>query len=140
MRYARPSRGSGALELVRLAPRDPRQALPLAAAARLGVVAHLPLVTRALLATELARTGGVAAAHRLLDAEPQLRRIADALIEPPWDLSSVDADLDLRAVVTFARARRDSAPERRARLYEDARRRDVLKADVSTAVFAWPPP
>jgi hypothetical protein len=31
-------------------------------------------------------------------------------------------------------------PERRAAQIDEARRRDVLRGDVSTAAVAWPPP
>lgn len=97
-----------------------------------------------LFAGELGRRGDIQSAGRLLDhltdlsidrATLKARVLTSGSAVDPDDL-----DLEYQAALALIAGRRATSPAERARLYQAARRDDILRGSVTLALEHWPPP
>ncbi len=123
---------------------DPAAALAAAARADVRALSKLEEEVAVLLAAEAARRGDDRLAVRLAEASGQIEAPGRAVVafvkgEEPEEL--VDVAWEIRAPLLFARARAAEAAGKDARrLYEAARKADVLRGAVATAMAGWPKP
>ncbi|HEX2571477.1 MAG TPA: tetratricopeptide repeat protein [Polyangia bacterium] len=132
------------LDLECAAWRDLDRALAMVRKAPTELVNQLDSSVVLLLAGELARRGDMQAAGRLLDHLTDLSLDRAALkahvVASGKPVDPDDLDLEYQAALALIAGRRVASPAERARLYQAARRDDILRGPVTLALEHWPLP
>lgn len=130
------------LELECTAWQDLDRALEMVRKASVELVSQLDSSVVLLLAGELGRRGEVQAAGRLLDHLTDLSIDRAALKAHVLAVGKAvdpdDLDLEYQAALALIAGRRATIPAERARLYQAARRDDILRGPVTLALEHWP--
>jgi hypothetical protein len=137
-----PSNLREALAIVRAARSDPGEALALAAKASVPAVRTLDEETWALVYAEAARRGDQQAMRALAPAnsvkDELARAIRDYVASGRLGPALEDGSFERRAAVEFVRSRVTTvAPGERSRLVAVARKDDLLRGGVTTAIDGW---